>query len=155
MSNASAARIHAVEALKRVTDVWDLLWSEYRDRRSEAELHWRETVTPAQAAVGAALTGPVSFPADASEARAMAEQRALQFGEVMAACEASEHRHELLLDDICRLQESLLLARAPDAAALEWKREQLLAGAGRVSADTRRIVAEDERRLATSLADRR
>ncbi len=145
--NASAARIHAVQALKSIADVWALLWSEYQERLSEAETYWHEAVGPAQARLCVALTGPVDLPIDAAAARAIAEQRAAQFRLAMAECEACEHRHELLLDEICRLQETLLLTPAPDEAAFGWKRTQMLACSGQVSAETRRIVAEDEDRL--------
>ena len=148
-TNASAARISAVEALKCISDTWDLLWSDYEERRDEAAFYWRQAVGPAQARLCVALTGPVDLPADAAAARAVAEQHARQFRLAMSECEEVEHAHELLLDDVCRLLESLLLTPAPDAAALGWKREQLLACSGQVSAETRRILAQDEARLAS------
>jgi hypothetical protein len=149
---ASAARTGAIQAMNSIADVWALLWSEYQDRLTETETYWYEQVGPAQARLCVALTGPVDLPIDAAAARAIAEQRAAQFRFAMAECEECEHRHELLLDEICRLQETLLLTPAPDEAALGWKRSQLLACSGQVSAETRRIVSEDEDRLTSDCA---
>ncbi len=141
-TNAFAARIAIVDSLKCAPDHWEFLQREFENLRSEADAYWRDVVSPAQARVGTALNGPVLHAVNEAAARVLALHRAQVLRGAMAECETKERRHEALLDEVCRLQEALLLRRASTEDALWWKLDQLTCTA-RISAETRRVLDED------------
>ena len=150
-SKAATGRTAVVESLKSAAGDWAFLWDEYQASRAEADAYWRETVSPAQAKVGAALDGSGSFAANEAAARALALHRAQTLRAAMDGCEASERRHEALLDETCRLQEALLLLPAPNEAALSWKVDQFLGCPGQMSEQTRRVLDNDVCRFSRTI----
>lgn len=150
-SNAATRRIAVVEGLKSATGDWAFLWDEYQASRAEADAFWRETVSPAQAKVGASLDGSASFAPNEAAAKALALHRAQALRAAMDECEASERRHEALLDESCRLQEALLLLPAPNEAALSWKVDQFLGCPGQISEQTRRVLDDDACRFSRKI----
>jgi hypothetical protein len=150
-SKAATDRIAVVEGFRNAAYDWAFLWTEYQASLAEADAYWSDTVSAAQAKVGTALNGSVLFVVNEAAARALALHRAQVIRAAMDACEASERRHEALLDEACRLQEALLLLPAPDEAALTWKVEQFLACPGQMSAETRRVLDNDVCRLSRAV----
>jgi hypothetical protein len=150
-SKAATGSIAIVEGLKSAAGNWAFLWDEYQASRSEAAAYWCETVSPAQAKMGAALNGSGACTASAAAARALALHRAETLRAIMDECEASERRHEALLEETCRLQEALLSLPAPTEAAFSWKVDQFLGCPGQISEKTRRVLDDDACRFSRTI----
>jgi len=150
-SKAATGRTAIVEVLKSAAGNWAFLWDEYQASRSEAAVYWRETVSPAQAKVGAALNGSGSCTANDAAAKASDLHNAETLRAIMDDCEASERRHEALLDETCRLQEALLSFPAPTEAALSWKVDQFLGCPDQMSEKTRRMLDDDVCRFSRTI----